>query len=450
MGRDSGSSADEGTGFFAGLPLLKNVQDTCEEATHRAAPDDWALVVTEIVDSTIAIADGRHKTVNFVAATVIAALKNLCAPESIPFLFGGDGAVVLVPPRHADAARHGLARVRGLAAREFGLRLRVELVSVGELRRHGSDVRVGRYEPSPDNSFGVVIGSGVGRLDAAVRGYGAPELIAAAAIPESLGDRVPADLSCRWDKLRSQRGKMVTLIVQGASDLREIPANVMRLAGQDSDPRPVHLDSLRARWPLKGFVLGARAPAWCPARRSRFRSFGYSAKPWWFGGSFCSGARSATLTRIAIDAKSRPTPIPASTTIPCVWSSIARSRPLSQSGSISTAARPTKAFAAAWTLSTRHSYVSRDVDPRWPACALRGWWRRWIHQRREEPEGSVCAPWTSSKPAQELSAACEQVRYLFDDATCACPRTEPLAAVVAAVNRRPKAMPAHVGASTPA
>lgn len=162
-----------------------------------------------------------------------------------------------------------LARVRSLAAREFDLRLRVGLVSVGELRRHGSDVRVGRYEPSPGNSFGVFLGGGVSRLEAAVKGYGVPELIASATIPEPLDDGVPSDLSglsCRSDKLRSQRGKMVTLIVQGASDLREIHANVMRLAGQDSDPRPVHLGSLSARWPPKGFVLEARAPAWGSAR----------------------------------------------------------------------------------------------------------------------------------------------------------------------------------------
>jgi len=47
--------------------------------------------------------------------------------------------------------------------------------------------------------------------------------------------------------------------VQGAPDLREIHANVMRLAGQESDARPVRLDTLRARWPPKGFVLEARA-----------------------------------------------------------------------------------------------------------------------------------------------------------------------------------------------
>jgi len=34
---------------------------------------------------------------------------------------------------------------------------------------------------------------------------------------------------------------------------------VMRLAEQDGDPRPVRLDTLRTRWPPKGFMLEARA-----------------------------------------------------------------------------------------------------------------------------------------------------------------------------------------------
>jgi len=40
------------------------------------------LVVTDIVDSTIAIERGRHKSVNFVAALAIGALKNPLLPTS--------------------------------------------------------------------------------------------------------------------------------------------------------------------------------------------------------------------------------------------------------------------------------------------------------------------------------------------------------------------------------
>lgn len=248
--------------FFAQLPVLRKTHDTFDVTQYFPAPGDWALVVTDVVDSTSAVAKGQHKTVNFVAAMAIAGLKNLCAPTLLPFLFGGDGSVIMVPPRRVPEARLVLARVRGLAAREFGLRLRVGLAPVSELRRFGSDVHVGRFEPSPGNSFGVFLGGGVGLLETAVRGRGDAELIAIAAIAESLDDGAAVDLSglsCRWNALRSKRGKMLTLIIHGAADAGTVHSAVMRLAGQAGDPQPVRQDTLGVSWPSKGFMLEAHA-----------------------------------------------------------------------------------------------------------------------------------------------------------------------------------------------
>ena len=249
-------------GFFGELPLLQKAGDTFDTSRYRSAPDDWMLVVTDIVDSTIAIANGQHKTVNFVAAMAIAALKNLCAPTPLPFLFGGDGSVVMVPPQYADQARLALARVRGFALREFGMQLRVGLASIAVLREFGSDVLVGRFEPTPGNSFGVFLGGGVGMLETAVRGRGDPALIALAAIAPELDDGVPVDLaglSCRWNPLQSGRGKMVTLIIHGAANPGAEHAAVMRLGGQGGDSRPVRRDTLSTSWPPKGFMLEAQA-----------------------------------------------------------------------------------------------------------------------------------------------------------------------------------------------
>jgi hypothetical protein len=123
-------------------------------------------------------------------------------------------------------------------------------------------VLVGRFEPTPGNSFGVFLGGGVGVLEAAVRGHGDAELGRLAAIPESLDDGEPVDLeglSCRWDTLHSTRGTMLTMIVRGRAGLREVYADILRLAGPDDQSRPVSLNTLRARWPPKGFMLEARA-----------------------------------------------------------------------------------------------------------------------------------------------------------------------------------------------
>jgi len=248
--------------FFAELPVLAQSSDTFDTTRYRAAPDDWELVVTDIVGSTPLVAAGKHKTVNFVAAMAIAALKNLCAPTRLPFLFGGDGSVVMVPPVHAQAARQVLARVRGFAARELGMQLRIGICPVAVLRQFGGEVRVGRFEPTPGNSFGVFQGGGVGLLESAMRGRADAALMALAAVPEALDDGEPVDLaglSCRWNPLQSGRGRMLTLIIHGASDAGGVHAEVMRLARQGGSAAPVRADTLSAGWPPKGLMLEAQA-----------------------------------------------------------------------------------------------------------------------------------------------------------------------------------------------
>ncbi|MBO9648858.1 MAG: DUF3095 family protein [Variovorax sp.] len=273
MNADVPDRANVSASFFAELPLLASASNTFDAHQYRPAPDDWALVVTDVVDSTVAVEKGLHKSVNFVAAMGIAGLRNLCAPIRIPFLFGGDGAVVLVPPTKIEEARVELARVRRQAAEDFGLSLRVGMVPVEVLRRFGCDVLVGRFEPTPGNSFGVFLGGGVGLLDAAVKGRGNSELAQLCVIPEALDDGQPVNLeglSCRWDTLHSSRGTILTLIVCGSDDLGAVHAEIMRVAGPETQANPVSLATLRARWPPKGFTLEARARrrggsliAWC-------------------------------------------------------------------------------------------------------------------------------------------------------------------------------------------
>ncbi len=44
-----------------------------------------------------AIADGRYKAVNMAGASVISALLNGLGRRDLPFVFGGDGALVALP-----------------------------------------------------------------------------------------------------------------------------------------------------------------------------------------------------------------------------------------------------------------------------------------------------------------------------------------------------------------
>jgi hypothetical protein len=248
--------------FFDDLPALDTAYKSFSEDLFSRAPDDWALVVTDIVGSTEHIANGQHKTVNFVAAMAIAALKNLCTPGSIPFLFGGDGAVVMVPPEHIASARVALARLRRQAVEDFGMQVRVGLVGMAQLREFDTDVLVGRYEPSPGNSFGVFKGGGVSMLDDAIKQRGNQSLTAVTTIDAALDDGGQVDLnglSCRWNELRSEHGKMATLIITGANDPAEIYSTIQQIANEQADSKPISLNKLSVSWPPPGLALEARA-----------------------------------------------------------------------------------------------------------------------------------------------------------------------------------------------
>ena len=243
--------------FFDDLSPLRSISNIFSKNGYCPAPLDWLAVATDVLGSTAAVEQGQQKAVNFVGASAIAALKNMCAPTNIPFQFVGDGTMALVPPERATDARRELARTRGFAQREYGLALRVGAVPVAELQRLGGKVLVGRYEPSPGNIFGVFEGGGFEQLENAIKGRGLEkrliELAALAQISESLDDGEPPDLtglSCRWSPLPSQRGTMVALVIQGDLDHGQLYNDLTRLADCDiAGLRAVSLDNLIARWP---------------------------------------------------------------------------------------------------------------------------------------------------------------------------------------------------------
>src|SRR5689334_8182795 len=119
MANDSGQ-------FYDALPAMHTPERVFDPSCYAEAPADWLLAVSDIQSSTAAVEAGRHSDVNFAAAAMIAALTNLCG--TIPYQFGGDGAVVLIPPAFAYPARRVLAAIRSFAAREFSLTLRVGAV----------------------------------------------------------------------------------------------------------------------------------------------------------------------------------------------------------------------------------------------------------------------------------------------------------------------------------
>ena len=116
--------------------------DIAEPSRYQPLPDDWMLGLADVVQSTQAIRENRYKAVNMAVAAVIAAVANALGNRDFPFVFGGDGASFAVPPADIAAARTALAQTATWVREELNLALRVALIPVSEVHRHGFAVNV--------------------------------------------------------------------------------------------------------------------------------------------------------------------------------------------------------------------------------------------------------------------------------------------------------------------
>ena len=254
------SDADE-LGFYAGLPTLDRFDRLADPASYAAVPEDWVLGLADIVQSTAAIAAGRYKEVNTAAAAVIAAVSNALPERQIPFVFGGDGASFALAGADAAVGREALARTAAWISANFGLTMRVALVPVSEIRRHGHDVRIARFSASPDVAYAMFSGGGLAFAEARMKAgdYAVPPA------PDGVGPDLDG-LSCRFAEMPSQHGTILSIIVVPMANRRAAfeaaIGEVLALAAREhGEGRPVPEGGPPLAWTLKGFLVESRTSA---------------------------------------------------------------------------------------------------------------------------------------------------------------------------------------------
>jgi hypothetical protein len=146
--------------FVASLPVFARFESVADIDNYRPLPDGWALATADIVGSTKAIEAGRYKTVNMAGASVISALLNALGRQDLPFVFGGDGALVAFPGSALEITRAALAAVQRWVADELDLTLRAAIVPIKDIRAQGLDVRVARFQASEAVLYAMFAGGG--------------------------------------------------------------------------------------------------------------------------------------------------------------------------------------------------------------------------------------------------------------------------------------------------
>lgn len=258
--------------FYTQLPILRNFWDITNPNNFVAMPEDWYILITDVTHSTQAVEEGRYKTVTFLGASSIVVVLNVAKQLDIPFIFGGDGMTLLVPPSLLQAARDALLGLQLLAQNRFGLHLRVGVVPIKDVLNNGYEVKIAKVGISEHYAQANFLGRGLTYATALVKADRADNPY------QVVGHHQPepdfSGLECRWQDIPSVTGQTISLIITTTSHSHHshqrvyegVMEAVEEIYGTDSNYRPVNVGRLRLTFnPRKLWLettLRARSPHW--------------------------------------------------------------------------------------------------------------------------------------------------------------------------------------------
>ena len=197
--------------FYADLPDLVEFEQVLDAALYAEGPDSWMIALTDVRGSTEAIERGRYRDVNAMGVASIIGVLNAMRDVEIPYVFGGDGATLMIPCSRKAQAEAALRGTKRLARDAFGLELRCGLVPLAELRAQGHVAKVAPFRSSPHTRWAMFCGSGVSAAEAWVK-----DPVRRASFEVELdGDELVdfEGFECRWKPVPATRGKMVSLLI---------------------------------------------------------------------------------------------------------------------------------------------------------------------------------------------------------------------------------------------
>ena len=252
--------------FYLKLPVHQiPLSHLLEQASYfEGVPSDWHVIVTDIKNSTRAIGDGMHETVNLVATGSIIATLNIAyqAQIGVPFFFGGDGATMLVPQELLQQVLQALQVHRANTIDTFGLDLRVGAVGMDALLDNNHEVFISRLQISDALSIPVVLGTGLAEAERRIKGLD----------DDTNPDKPPRDalnldgMECRWDKIKpgGSAEEVVSLIVSANDGKHPAPAFkrvvdcIDAIYGPYASRNPVSSSQLHLDWSLQKVSLETR------------------------------------------------------------------------------------------------------------------------------------------------------------------------------------------------
>jgi hypothetical protein len=244
--------------FYSELKAFKDFSQLTNIDNFIDVPNDWVVVLTDLRGSTKAIQAGRYKDVNLIGAASVTCVLNVLDSNGVPFVFGGDGATLLVPKDQLEIVNRELIGLKKISLKEFGLELRVGYVPISLLKSHGANLKIGKYELTPGNYTAQFRGNALTLAEDMIK-KGKPE--GATLLNDDPQMQAPNlnGLSCRLEPLYSKNGCVLSILIKPLTEnpkvLQEIMSQVKSILNDDfHSVSPVHAQSLKWNWLPKSIL----------------------------------------------------------------------------------------------------------------------------------------------------------------------------------------------------
>jgi hypothetical protein len=193
-------------------------------------------------------------------AASIASVINAVGSRNFPFVFGGDGATMLIPGVHLEKVTATLKVTQAIAIKNYDINLRIGAVPVKLLNQNSAEVLCAKHEVTTNNYLAVLKGSGLTLAEKWIKKGGPNGEDFSLAVSDSVfdlkaSDKAHSGLSCRWQPQNSKNGVIAALVVvasESVADKAELFKNVLSKitanVGQISDASlsPVQADRMQA------------------------------------------------------------------------------------------------------------------------------------------------------------------------------------------------------------
>ncbi len=243
---------------------MPSISEITEPHHYHDVPDDWYIAMTDVRGSTVAIANGKYKEVCAVAAASVAAQLNIMQEKDAPFVFGGDGASILIPPEALEASRAALAGTRKMAREQFSLELRAALVPVRDVIAAGHRIRIARLEVSSNFQQAIFNGGGMRHAENLMKD---PQSGAQYLVPDSVLPNADFHgVECRWNQIPSAREENVALMVMATGNspdeentvYQDVLAQIEAIYGDTVARHPIAVPNLKMTFKRRNLSVEGR------------------------------------------------------------------------------------------------------------------------------------------------------------------------------------------------